>query len=75
MRAGITEAQLATYANEVLAMDFLEMFLRSINGNRYILTMIDIFTRWPGAIPVPDRLSLTVAKSILNLKFAKKGCH
>ena len=52
MRAGITEAQLATYANEVVAMDFLGPFPRSINGNRYIFTMIDIFTRWPAAIPV-----------------------
>ena len=73
MRAGITEAQLATYANEVVAMDFLGPFPRSINGNRYIFTMIDIFTRWPVAIPVPDRLSLTVAKSIFKFWICEKG--
>ena len=75
MRTGITEAQLATYANEVVAMDFLGPFPRSINGNRFISTMIDIFTRWPVAIPVPDRLSLTCAKSVLNSGFAKMGCN
>ena len=73
MRAAITEAQLSTYANEVVAMDFLGPFPRSINGNRYIFTMIDIFTRCPVAITVPDRLSLTVAKSIFKLWICQKG--
>ena len=64
---------MATYANEVVAMDFLGPFPRSINANRYIFTMIDIFTRWPVPIAVPDRLSLTVAKSIFELLIGEKG--
>ena len=61
----------ATYANEVVDMDFLGPFPRSINGNRYIFTMIDIFTRWPVGSAVPDRLSLTIAKSIVEFRLCE----
>lgn len=47
IRAGITEAALATKPNETIAMDIWGPIFPSNKGNTYVLTMIDTFTRWP----------------------------
>ena len=64
MRAGITEPSQAKYPNEVVAIDILGPFPRSENGNVWIITMIDTFTRWPVAVAIRDRSSASVAKAI-----------
>src|SRR5690349_65548 len=45
--AGIRVVKQASYPNETVAMDIVGPFLVSANGNVWILTMIDHFTRWP----------------------------
>nr|CAB3249677.1 uncharacterized protein zf(cchc)-26 [Phallusia mammillata] len=32
-------------------------------GNRYLLTLVDRFTRWPEAIPMPDSTTITCARA------------
>jgi transposase InsO family protein len=64
MRAGITEAALASFPNEVIAVDILGPFPKSEKGHCWILTMIDTFTRWPVAVPIKDRSSAFIAAAI-----------
>lgn len=64
IHAGITEPALAQYPNETVAMDILGPFHETEQGNKWILTMMDTFTRWPMAVPIPDRQSATVAEAI-----------
>ena len=73
MRAGITEAVLAAYPNETVAIDFLGPFPVSDHGHRFILTMIDVFTRWPVAVPLKDRSSASVANAIYKHWICEKG--
>lgn len=36
------------------------------DGHQYLLTAIDRFTRWPVAVPIPDKKSETVAKAFIS---------
>lgn len=43
------------------------------NGNRYLLTMIDRYSRWPEAVPLPDMQAETVAKAFCECWVARFG--
>lgn len=47
--------------------------LPSSNGNRYLLTMIDRYSRWPEAVPLPNMLAETVAKAFCECWFSRFG--
>ena len=49
---------------DVLCIDHVGPLFESTRGNTYLLTAIDVFTRFPFAIPVPDRKAETVARAL-----------
>ena len=44
------------------------------NGNVYLLTMIDRFTRWPEAIPMGDMKASTICQAVFNVWISRFGC-
>ena len=47
------------------------MSVASAKGNRYVLVMVDCFTRWREACPLPDKTALSVADAF----FQHIVCH
>src|SRR6185437_9395260 len=45
----------------------------SSDGNIWVLTMIDQFTRWPVAVPIPEITSKTIAEAIFRYWICEKS--
>ena len=49
-----------------VAMDLLDMSVTTAKGNRYVLVMVDCFSRWMEACPLPDKTELAVADAFFQ---------
>ena len=57
-----------------LATDFIGPLPLSDKGNRFILVVMDHFSKWIEVIPVPDQSAVTTATVILNEVICRFGC-
>ncbi|GFU47757.1 retrovirus-related Pol polyprotein from transposon 412 [Trichonephila clavipes] len=51
---------------ERIAFDILGPLLRSSDGNNNILVVMDYFTKWPEAYPIPEQEASTVAEVLVQ---------
>ena len=51
---------------ERVAMDLLDMSVTSSKGNRYVLVMVDCFSRWTEACPLPDKTAVSVTDAFFS---------
>jgi hypothetical protein len=58
---------------QMLGVDFVGPFRESLQGNKYILTCICFYSRFPFAIPVPDCTAKTAARTLFAHVFSDKG--
>ena len=56
----------AQNVNDVLCMDLVGPLTVLSNKNKYILTMMDCFSRFCAVVPIPDKLAKTVTTAILT---------
>ena len=49
-----------------VAMDLLDMSVTTAKGNRYVLVMVDCFSRWTEACPLADKTALDVADAFFQ---------
>ena len=56
-----------------VAMDLLYMSVTTTRGNRYVLVMVDCFTRWTEAFPLPDKTAQSVADAFFNQVVCRFG--
>uniref|UniRef100_A0A669BAU0 Gypsy retrotransposon integrase-like protein 1 n=1 Tax=Oreochromis niloticus TaxID=8128 RepID=A0A669BAU0_ORENI len=63
----------AGYPMERVGMDILGPFPRTERGNRYILTAMDYFTKWPEAYSLPDQEAETIVDTLVEGMFSRFG--
>ncbi|GBM24788.1 Transposon Ty3-I Gag-Pol polyprotein [Araneus ventricosus] len=51
---------------ERMALHILGSLPVTTKGNRYVLVIMDYFTKWPEAIPIPDQEASTVAEELVR---------
>ncbi|UYV84885.1 K02A2.6-like, partial [Cordylochernes scorpioides] len=51
---------------ERIAIDVVGPFPKSDLGNKYILVIMDYFTKWPVAVPIPDQEASTLSEALLQ---------
>ncbi|GBM51209.1 hypothetical protein AVEN_85928-1 [Araneus ventricosus] len=56
--------------SERMALDILGTFSLTKKVNRYVLVLMDYFTKWPEAITNPDQEALTLAEELVLTDFA-----
>ncbi|GFW28844.1 retrovirus-related Pol polyprotein from transposon 412 [Trichonephila clavipes] len=58
---------------ELIAFDILGPLPRSSDGNKNILVVMDYFTKWPEAYPIPDQEASTVAEVLVQHWISRFG--
>lgn len=58
---------------ERVAIDVMGPLPTTNRGNRYILVLIDYFTKWPEAFALPDQTAETVADALISNVFSRFG--
>ena len=51
---------------DCVAMDLLDMSVTTTRGNRYILVMVDCFSKWTEACPLTDKTAQSVADAFFS---------
>ena len=58
---------------ERVAVDVAGPFPVSSSGNRYIVVVIDYFTKWPEAFALPNQEASTIARALIDGFFSRFG--
>ena len=57
-----------------IAMDLVTDFTESNKGNKHILTIIDLLTGWPEAIPIPNKSANIITKAFIRHYLPRHMC-
>ncbi|GBN81552.1 hypothetical protein AVEN_243044-1 [Araneus ventricosus] len=58
-----------------MALDILGHLPVTTKGIRYVLVLMDYFTKWPEAIPIPDQEASTVAEELVRAWISRSADH
>ena len=58
---------------EMISIDITGPHPKSARGNEYMITVIDVFSKWAEAFPVRNHTAQTVAKVLVDKVFSRWG--
>ena len=67
------EMPLAAYPKQIVGADLIGPFVSSLNGNKYVLTIIDHCTGWAEAFPLKDKTNASVWQAWANHFLPRHG--
>ena len=73
-RPTMGEMPLATVPGQVWSMDLIGPLVASEYGNHYVLTMLDHYSGWPEAYPLPGKSNAAVWRWLRNDFLPRHGC-
>jgi hypothetical protein len=73
-RAGLRQSMPTYLPLDRIAIDLVGPLPDTDNDNSYVLTMVDPFTKWPIAVPIPNKEAKTVARALLTHLIQDHGC-
>ena len=59
---------------EIIAVDITGKHPKSSRGNEYILTVVDLFSKWAEAYPLRNHTAPVVARTLMDNYFTRYGC-
>jgi len=60
---GMLQHIVATRPFEIVSLDLIQSLKETPRGNKHILVMVDHFTNWVEAVPVPDMSAATISEA------------
>ena len=60
-------SQKIVYYLTQVGVDLIGPLPKTAMGNRYIITLVDFFSKWPEAAPLPDKSAVSVAKFLFQM--------
>ena len=72
--AGVPATVMSPYQFHTVCIDIVGPLPETANGNKWILTMSDRFTRWPIAVPLRDTKARSVCDALFASLLAVHGC-
>ena len=54
-------------------MDILDMAVNTEKSNRYVLVIVDCFSRWTEACPLPNKTAVAIADAFFQLIICWSG--
>jgi hypothetical protein len=70
----LQEMDIPPYPFAKISLDLSGPYPRSLSGNKYILSVVDHYSGWPEAFPIPDKSAENVAHIILDEIIPRFGC-
>ena len=65
-RAPLQTMPEANFPFDIIGIDTCGPYPDSVNGNKYIVTIVDHFSGWPEAYPIPNKQADTVASLLME---------
>ena len=66
MQAGLTDIAQSSRPWQTCGIDIVVPLPETGKGNKWILSIVDHFTRWAIAVAIPDRQSSTIAQTLFD---------